>query len=220
MRLRTPDKIFPRLKDLGLVDLKATGITERALPSGRSVYWARQGDLLCVSTSRTELDGILDLGARQGAGSLGRTAELRYMLTQLPLKKESRALIYLSDPFIRRMVGPAVKIGQLRRMRARAEMEMITAGALLYTLDGNRDTPDLEKLSRLGYVPRSVAGRGYRGCQFVAREHVDAVLPGYTHLQRAQPISLPCLPFTAAPTLTLKSFFHKSSALGPIPPIL
>ena len=172
MRLRTPDKIFPRLKDLGLVDLTATGITERALPSGRSVYWARQGDLLCVSTSRTELDGILDLGARQGAGSLGRTAELRYMLTQLPLKKESRALIYLSDPFIRRMVGPAVKIGQLRRIRARAEMEMITAGALLYTLDGNRDKPDLEKLSRLGYVPRSVAGRGYR-----LRDDLSAVSP-------------------------------------------
>src|SRR6266536_2644266 len=96
-----------------------------------------RGDLLLVSTSRAELQAI----AAVGGASLGRSAEFRYMLTQLPLKKDTRALIYFSDPFIRRMVGPAVKIGQLRRMRARAEMEMITAGALLYTLDGNRDTP-------------------------------------------------------------------------------
>ena len=65
----------------------------------------------------------------------------------------------LSDPFVRRMVGPAVKIGQLRRMRARAEMEVITAGALLFRLDGNRARPELETLVRLGYVPAAMARR-------------------------------------------------------------
>src|SRR2546428_8367618 len=52
-------------------------------------------------------------------------SELRYLLTELPLTKDTRTFVYMSDPFIRRMVGPAVKIAQLRRMRARAEMEMI-----------------------------------------------------------------------------------------------
>lgn len=162
MRLRDPDKLLPWLRLLGIVELKNERITEKALKTGRAAYWARQGDLLCVSTSRAELDGVLALGERPEAGSLGRSAEFRYMLTQLPLKKETRALIYLSDPFIRRMVGPAVKIGQLRRLRARAEMEMITAGALLSILDGARGKPQLEKLVQLGYVPGTVAAAGYR----------------------------------------------------------
>ena len=162
MRLRAPDKIVATLRLLGIVDLKGDGVTEKPLASGRSAYWARQGDLLSVSTSRAELDAMLALGPRQGAGSLGRSAELRYLLTQLPLKKETRAVAYLSDPFIRRMVGPAMKIAQLRRMRARADMEIITAGALLSKLDGNKDTPDLDTLMKLGYVPRSAAGGGYR----------------------------------------------------------
>src|SRR5438105_981973 len=105
MRLKSPDRIFPRLKDFGLPDLKADGIVERPLPSGRSAYWARQGDLLALSTSRAELSSIAALGSSQAAASLGRAAEFRYMLTQLPLKKDTRAFVYLSDPFIRRMVG-------------------------------------------------------------------------------------------------------------------
>ena len=172
MRVRNPDKLLPRMKDLGIVELKNEGITEQALKTGRVAYWARQGDLLCVSTSRAELDGILALGARPDAKSLGRSPEFRYMLTELPLKRETRALIYLSDPFIRRMVGPAVKIGQLRRMRARAEMEMITAGALLSILDGAKGKPQLEKLVQLGYVPGTVVAGGYR-----LRDDFSAVSP-------------------------------------------
>jgi hypothetical protein len=54
-----------------------------------------------------------------------------------------------------------VKIGQLRRMRARADMVMITAGALLYRLDGHRDTPTLPVLIDLGYVPASITTARY-----------------------------------------------------------
>lgn len=161
MRVRSPDTIVAALNLLGIVDLKSDGITEKHLPSGRSAYWARQRDVLCLSTSRGELDGILRLVTAPSAGSLGRSAEFRYLLTELPVRTETRALVYLSDPFIRRMVGPAVKIAQLRRMRARAEMEMITAGALLSILDGHHGTPDLATLMDLGYVPRSVTAGNY-----------------------------------------------------------
>ena len=52
-----------------------------------------------------------DAEARPRArAALGRSAEFRYMLTEMPVRAETRALVYLSDPFIRRMVGPAVKI--------------------------------------------------------------------------------------------------------------
>ena len=78
-----------RMKTLGIVELKRDGITEKALGPGRSALWARQGDLLLVSTSRAELQAIIAVGG----ASVGRSAEFRYMLTQPPLKKDTRALI-------------------------------------------------------------------------------------------------------------------------------
>ena len=160
MRLRAPDAAVA-LGALAGVNLAGAAIVARPTTGGRSAYWARQGDVLAVSTSRREIEEALRLG-QAARGSLGRSAELRYMLTQLPVQKETRALIYLSDPFIRRMVGPSVKIGQLRRVRAAAEMSLITAGALLYRLDGHTDAPDLATLARLGYVPQDVARPDYR----------------------------------------------------------
>ena len=159
MRMRAPDRLLGRMAMLGFPNLRQEGITER--PGARPTYWARHADVLALSTSRTELSAVLALAGRQGAGSLGRSAEFRYMLTQQPIRKETRVFAYFSDPFIRHLVGPAVKIGQLRRMRARADMEMITAGALLYLLDAHRDKPELARLITLGYVPASVAGGGY-----------------------------------------------------------
>jgi hypothetical protein len=160
MRLRAPDAAVA-LGALAGVNLSGTTITARPTTSGRSAFWGRQGDVLAVSTNRGELENALRLG-QTGKGSLGRSAELRYMLTELPLKPETRAVVYLSDQFIRRMVGPEVKIGQLRRVRAAAEMTMITAGALLYRLDGRTDTPTLATLAKLGYVAQDMARPDYQ----------------------------------------------------------
>ena len=161
MRMRAPGTIAGALRLLGVVDLPAEGVAEKATPGGRPVFWARQGDVLTVSTSRAELDATLRLGADPSGRSLGRSAEFQYLLTELPVKTETRALVYMSDPFIRRMVGPAIKIGQLRRLKARSEMTVVTAGALLYRLDGYKDTPTLARLLELGYVPDSVKGGNY-----------------------------------------------------------
>ena len=54
-----PDTTVAAIKLFGVVELKANGITEKVLASGRSAYWARKDDLLLVSTSRAELEGIL-----------------------------------------------------------------------------------------------------------------------------------------------------------------
>jgi hypothetical protein len=161
MRVAAPDTAVVALGMLAGVNLSGSAIAETRTPAGRPAYWARQGDVLALSTSRREIEQALRHG-QSGEGSLGRSAELRYMLAELPLRPESRAFIYLSDPFIRRMVGPAVKIGQLRRMRAAADMAIITAGAMLYRLDGHRDPPDLATLARLNYVPARVARPDYR----------------------------------------------------------
>lgn len=159
MRLAHPGKTAALLKELGGVELREDEVTAKDTDTGRPAYWLRHRDLLLVSTRREELESVLALARADGAGSLGHSAEFRYMLSKLPLTKETRAFVYLSDPFIRRMVGPEVKVGQLRRLEARAEMERIVAGALLYRLDGGTGTPGLETLGGLGYVPAGLAGK-------------------------------------------------------------
>lgn len=152
---RVPSLVLfqPVLTKLGVAGLKEGTVTERALATGGKAYWSCAGDLLLVSTCRGELDAVLARRANQGRDSLGQSAEFRYMLTQLPLAAGTRAYVYFSDPFIRRLVGPATKIGQLRRLNAAARLELATAAALLYQLDGHPETPTLERLVNHGYLP-------------------------------------------------------------------
>jgi hypothetical protein len=183
MHVRSGDAVAATLRTFGIVDLKLDGITEKPTASGRSASWARQGDVVYLSTSRKELDRMLGLAGNPSAASLGRSAEFRYMLTELPVKAETRAFVYFSDPFIRRMVGPALKIGQLRRMLASADMSMISAGALLYRLDGHQTTPDLATLISLGYVSRNVVAQNYR-----LQDNLSAVSAEWGSLAELAPI--------------------------------
>jgi hypothetical protein len=155
--LGKPQAITALLELAGVAGL-SEGLTVTVdLPDGRQVYWAMRDDLLLMSTSRAELSAALDLQAAGGVGSLGESAELRYMLGQLPVREQTRAYAYFSDPFIRRLVGPATKIGQLRRLRARADMERITAAALLARADGLEGHGSIQALIDNTYLaPRSL----------------------------------------------------------------
>ena len=115
-------------------------------------YWSLHDDLLLVSTHANELERVRALAAGDKQNSLGQSAEFKYMLTQLPIEKKSHSFFYFSDPFIRNLVGPKVKIAQLRRLQARAEMESATAARLLYKVDGNNKTPSLELLVEKKYL--------------------------------------------------------------------
>ena len=143
----------PLLAALKVGDLAEGAPREVATPSGGKTWWAAKGDLLLVGTSRAELDLCLAVLAKGGEGSLGRSAEFRYMLTQLAPGAQTRMYAYFSDPFIRRLVGPAVKIAQLRRLQAKLSLEETSAAALLYRLDGHAEAPTVERLVAAGYLP-------------------------------------------------------------------
>lgn len=149
-RLKSATLAKPLLKMLGLDDLEGGAVRETR--SGGLAFWALRGDFLVVSTHQGEFRKVLDLHANKGRDSLGRSAEFRYMLTQQPIEDQTEMYVYFSDPFIRRMVGPEIKIGQLRRLQARFELESITSGALLYKYDGHSGNPNLDKLMETGYV--------------------------------------------------------------------
>lgn len=131
---------------------KVSGILPFTLPSGERFYLSSRENMLFISTHKVELEKSLALVDKKGEGSLGQSAEFEVMTHQLPLQATSRAYVYFSDPFIRRLTGPDVKIGQIRRALARNHMETITAMALLYRLDHGKDATDLALLKQKGYL--------------------------------------------------------------------
>jgi hypothetical protein len=152
-RLNQPQLLGTLLAALGIRGLGDGSVLEVTTPTGHQACWSLQDDLLLISTHRAELDRVLELSRLQGQGSLGRTDEFRYMLTQMPVRPETRFLAYFSDPFIRRLVGPEVKLGQMRRIQTRARMEAITAQALLAGADGLPPASSTDQLVRWGYLP-------------------------------------------------------------------
>ena len=151
-RLAQPKLIAAMLKLVGVTQLSTQDIVTIDLADGGRVHWALRHDLLFISTSHPELDQVLSLHKAAGRGSLGHSAEFRYMLTQLPVKRETRLYAYFSDPFVRHLVGPETKLAQLRRVQARADMEYLTSCALLAKLDGIAGAASLQTLASGGYV--------------------------------------------------------------------
>ena len=142
-RISEPRAFASVLKIIGIKDL-GKDVKVVKTKDGGEAFWAMSDSLMVFSTNRKELDRVLDLQKNKGKDSLGDSAEFRYMLTKLPVLKETRAYVYLSDPFIRQLVGPEVKIAQLRRLSAKAEMEMLTGAALLYKADGHTGDIDVK----------------------------------------------------------------------------
>jgi len=150
------------LLDLLGLEVPADGVVNTHTREGGSdLYWTLRGDILLLGTNHYEIDRMLTLNPKRDRGSLGNSSEFLYMQQQLTIGDATQAYFYFSDPFIRRLVSPEVKIAQLRRMKARAEMEILVAGAMLYLLDGHRNVPSKQLLIDRGYAPRFLEDRDY-----------------------------------------------------------
>jgi HEAT repeat protein len=150
------------LMDVLGLDVPVDGVVKtHSRQNGDDLYWTLRGDILLLGTNQYEINRMLVLNPKRDRGSLGNSSEFLYMQQQLTIGDATQAYFYLSDPFIRRLVSPAVKIAQLRRMEARAEMEILVAGAMLYLLDGHRNVPSKQQLIDRGYAPRFLENRDY-----------------------------------------------------------
>ena len=160
-RLAHPKPIKLLLQLIGVSGLSQNNVAEHVLKNGKTVFWTLLDNLLVCSSSKLEIDRVITLHLSTGDGSLGKSDEFRYMLTQLPLEKETRIFVYISDPFIRRLVGPVTKISQLRRIISRQEMEVISSRSLLAKMDGITNYDSLDELIARKYVPESLAKDEY-----------------------------------------------------------
>lgn len=95
---------------------------------------------------------------------LGDTAEFAYIRTLMP-RGDARedGFVYLSDPFVRRLMGPMVKLTERRRLLCYNHLRMIGHAALLFRTERGRAPASLEELKESGAAP-GLFGEGALSC--------------------------------------------------------
>jgi hypothetical protein len=118
-------------------------------------------DLHVRSNSRVALERVLAaINGKDADGKavrrLGDTAEFQYVRTLMPRgAKEEDGFIYLSDPFIRRLMGPTVKLTERRRVLCYNHLRMIGHAALLYRTEQGKAPSSLDDLVKADCLPGS-----------------------------------------------------------------
>jgi hypothetical protein len=135
-----------------------------------SVYEAYPAEGLCVrSNSLAAFRRVLAAVKGSDAGGksvrrLGDTAEFAYIRTLMPRgAAEEDGLIYLSDPFIRRLVGPELKLTERRRMLCYNHLRMIGHAALMHLTEFGHAPDSLSTLAKTECAP-GVFGDGQLIC--------------------------------------------------------
>ena len=127
-------------------------------------------DLHVRSNSKAALKRVLEtivgrsVDGRREVRPLGSATEFKYIRTLMPRgAKEEDGFVYLSDPFIRRLVGAELKLTQSRRLLCYNHLRMIGHAAMLYRTQYGRPAESLDELAVAGCAPR-VFGEGKFQC--------------------------------------------------------
>jgi hypothetical protein len=116
-----------------------------------------QKDLHVRSNSQVAFERVLDVIAaadRSDTPALGDTDEFAYISTLLPYgADEEDGLVYLSDPFIRRLIGPQLKLTESRRRRCHNHLRMLGHACALYRTEHGRPPASLDELATAQCVP-------------------------------------------------------------------
>ena len=116
-------------------------------------------DLHIRTNSRVALHRIIDAFHGHNPNGrpvdrLGDTSEFAYIRTLLPADSpEEDGLIYLSDPFMRRMVGPGLRLTERRRLVCYNNLKMISHAALMYRTEHGKPAASLDELANAECVP-------------------------------------------------------------------
>jgi hypothetical protein len=118
-----------------------------------------EANLHVRSNSLAALERVV--AAIQGKGAdgrpvrrLGDTSEFAYIRTLMPRgAKEEDGFLYLSDAFIRRLVGPSLKLTERRRVLCYNHLRMIGHASLMYRSEFGRLPDSLEALAKAECAP-------------------------------------------------------------------
>ena len=111
-----------------------------------SLHRAAVGAYVIYSNSPAGVRRVLD--ANQGRlKALADSLDYQYLRTVFRFEDEAEdAFAFLSDPFIRRQVGPAVKIKEKRRLEALTSLYMLSHGALFTAWETGKLPTEQKKL--------------------------------------------------------------------------
>ncbi|MCR9294452.1 MAG: DUF1559 domain-containing protein, partial [bacterium] len=145
-------------------------------------------DLHVRSNSRVALERVLSvmLGRPHQSQDLVRlsdTDEFKYIRTLMPIDaQEEDGIIYLSDPFIRNVVGPTQKLTQRSRLMCNSQLQLIAYASLLYQTQFGKKASSLEQLQARGCLGTAEAPLELRcpdGGEFTL--HEDGIRGVCTH---------------------------------------
>jgi len=111
------------------------------------------------SNSKKAMERVLRaIAGGEGIARLGDATEFKYIRTLMVRgDKREDGFVYLSDPFIRRLVGPELKLTERRRMLCYNHLRMIGHAAMLYRTQFGKPPESLEQLAETGCAPAMFA---------------------------------------------------------------
>jgi hypothetical protein len=115
-----------------------------------------------ISNCRRLVERFLDC-AGGGTGSLADDQGFRHARVLQPLGEPESGFVFISDPFLRSLVGPAYRAEMTRRADSRAALELVEV-ALRVARAETGETFDLARLVARGYLPAEPL-RGVEGSQ-------------------------------------------------------
>lgn len=117
-----------------------------------SSHSAYLGDTKVYSNSLDALKRVIDTQAKRRP-SMADNLDFQYMRTVFPAAPEAEdGFIYLSDAFIRKLVGPRWKVEAQRRIICQNHLRMIANAATMSRTE-LRKKPTLAALAKEGYLP-------------------------------------------------------------------
>jgi len=124
-------------------------------------------DLHVRSNSKVAMRKVLEIIKKKSPGAgksvaLGETDEFAFIRTMMPEGAlEEDGLIYMSDPFIRKLVGPRSKLNQQRRLVCYNHLRMIGHAALMHATERGEYAGSIAELVESKCLPQEFQGERF-----------------------------------------------------------
>ncbi len=183
-RKRFGDRLKEEKEDYAGVKIESFVTPQREV----SLYRAAFDDYVVYANSGAGLRRILDTRAGK-LKALADSLDFQYMRTIFRFdEKDADGFVFLSDPFIRQLVGPAGKIKEKRRLEALASLHMLHEGALYHAwLTGKPPAHHDELVSFAGLRPEETPTPQGRAITWDP-ETQEAVSDAYNTIHFATPL--------------------------------